>query len=288
MVNYTFKEFKTILNKLKFPDSWFWCKYTINPYSGCEHACIYCDARSNRYYLQEIQDFENDVIIKTHVDKKLDLRIKRARSLLPDVVAMGGVNDAYQPIEIKAKNTQKILKVFAKYKFPVSVSTKSNLFTRDIDLFNKIASDTWFTLAVSITTMNEELSRFLEPFSSTPQERLDALKKVKENAPNVQVGVNLMPVIPYICDSKENMEKIVRKSKKIGVDFILFGGLTLRDSQKDFFIKQLQNSKYKNFIHPLLDLYSGNKNIWSDYYEKLNKKILDLHKRYEISIRTKR
>ncbi len=210
MVNYTFKEFKTILNKLKFPDSWFWCKYTINPYSGCEHACIYCDARSNRYYLQEIQDFENEVIIKKSVDKKLDLRIKRARSLLPDVVAMGGVNDAYQPIEIKAKNTQKILKVFAKYKFPVSISTKSNLFTRDIDLFNKIAIDTWFTIAVSITTMNEELSRFLEPFSSTPQERLDALKKVKENAPNVQVGVNLMPVIPYILDSKEMVVEIVR------------------------------------------------------------------------------
>jgi DNA repair photolyase len=170
----------------------------------------------------------------------------------------------------------------------VSVSTKSNLFTRDIDLFNKIATDTWFTIAVSITTMNEELSRFLEPFSSTPQERLDALKKVKENAPNVQVGVNLMPVIPYICDSIENMEEIVRKSKEVDIDFILFGGLTLRDSQKDFFIKKLKNSKYKNFIHPLLDLYSGNKNIWSDYYKKLNKKILDLHNRYEISIRTKR
>ena len=288
MVNYVFKEFKTILNKLKFPDSWFWCKYTINPYSGCEHACIYCDARSNRYYLQEIQDFENEVIIKTYVDKKLDLRIKRARSLLPDVVAMGGVNDAYQPIEIKAKNTQKILKVFAKFKFPVSVSTKSNLFIRDIDLFNKIANDTWFTIAVSITTMNEELSRFLEPFSSTPQERLEALKKVKENAPNVQVGVNLMPVIPYICDSKENMEEIVRKSKEVGIDFILFGGLTLRDSQKDFFIKKLKNSKHKDFILPLLDLYSGNKNIWSDYNKKLNKKILDLRNRYEISIRTKR
>ncbi|KKN38976.1 hypothetical protein LCGC14_0747920, partial [marine sediment metagenome] len=148
--------------------------------------------------------------------------------------------------------------------------------------------DTWFTIAVSITTMNEELSRFLEPFSSTPQERLDALKKVKENAPNVQVGVNLMPIIPYICDSKENMEEIVRKSKKVGIDFILFGGLTLRDSQKDFFIKKLKNSKYKNFIPPLLDLYSGNKNIWSDYYKKLNKKILDLQKKYDLAIRVKR
>ena len=78
MVKYSYKEFKTALNKLKYPDTWFWSRYTINPYSGCEHACIYCDARSNRYYLEH--DFENEVIIKKDIDKKLNLRIKRART----------------------------------------------------------------------------------------------------------------------------------------------------------------------------------------------------------------
>ena len=120
MVKYTYKEFKTVLNKIKFPDSWFWTRYTINPYSGCAHACIYCDARSQRYYLNH--DFENEVIIKTNTEKKLELRIKRARTLLPDVVGPGGVNDAYQPIEEKVENTKKILKIFAKYKYPLNIS----------------------------------------------------------------------------------------------------------------------------------------------------------------------
>ena len=84
MVKYIYKEFKSVLNKLKFPDSWFWSRYTLNTYSGCAHACIYCDARSERYY---IENFENEVIIKTDFDKKLDQRLKRARTLLPDVIA---------------------------------------------------------------------------------------------------------------------------------------------------------------------------------------------------------
>jgi len=148
MVIYRYKEFKSVINKLKYPDSWFWARYTLNTYSGCAHACIYCDARSQRYYLN---DFENEVIVKTNFDKKLDLRIKRARTLLPDVIAPGGVNDAYQPIERKIENTRKVLQVIAKHKFPINIATKSNLITRDIDILKKIADDTWCTTGFSIT-----------------------------------------------------------------------------------------------------------------------------------------
>ncbi len=288
MVKYINREFKTALNKLKFPDSWFWARYTINPYSGCEHACVYCDARSNRYYLQEIQDFENEVIIKTDINKKLDLRIKRARTLLPDVVAMGGVNDAYQQIEEKAENTMKILKIFVKYKYPVCISTKSNLITRDIELFEKIAINTWCAIGFSITTMDEELARFLEPFSSTPEERLDALKKIKHKAPNAQVGINFMPIIPFLCDNNKNLDEVIQKSSEAGAEFVLFSGLTLRDSQKDFFIKKLKKSNYKDLTQPLLDLYNGKIKSWQEYYMRLNKKLLNLCKKYNLKVRMKR
>ena len=286
-MKYIEKEFKTAINKLKYPDGWFWCRYTINPYSGCEHACIYCDARSERYYLQEVQDFESEVLIKTNIDKKLDLKIKRARTMLPDVVAMGGVNDAYQPIEEKAENTLKILKVFAKYKYPVSISTKSNLITRDIELFDKVASDTWCTIAFSIITIDEELARFLEPNSSTPEERFIALEKIKKEAPNVQVGINFMPIIPFLCDDDKNLESVVRKSSESGAEFILFGGLTLRDSQENFFIKKLRNSKYRDVVQPLLDLYHGRSNF-NKYHLKLNAKLLKLCRKYNIQVRAKR
>lgn len=286
-IKYTYKEFKTVLNKLKFPDSWFWTRYTINPYSGCQHACIYCDARSERYYLS--QDFENEIIIKENVDRKLDLKIKRARTLLIDVVGAGGVNDAYQPIELKAKNTKKILNIFAKNRFPVNIATKSKLILRDIDILNKIGEDSWCTVGFSISTTNIELAKFLEPFSSTPSERLEALKILKKEAPNVQVGTYFIPIIPFLEDNEENLENVVKQSKEAGADFVLFSpGLTMRDSQAQFFINKLKNSKYANIVQPLLELFKGQTHPPLDYATIINKKVLNYCGKYDMPVRLKR
>ena len=281
------KEFKTALNKLKYPDSWFWCRYTINPYSGCAHTCIYCDARSQRYYLS--QDFENEVIVKTNLDKILDKRIKNSRTLLPDVIGPGGVCDAYQPIELEVENTLKILKVIEKHKFPVNIATKSNLITRDMEILNSIAKDTWCTVGFSITTMNEELARFLEPHSSSPNERLEALKQIKQNAPNIQVGTYFMPIIPFLEDNNENLNAVIKKSKEAGADFVIFApGLTLRDAQADFFFKKLQESKYNHVVKPLLNLYKGQMGPPKGYVNKIHQKLLTLCQKYDIAVREKR
>ncbi len=281
------REFKTALNKLKFPDSWFWCRYTINPYSGCAHTCIYCDARSQRYYLD--QDFENEIIVKTNIDKKLDQRIRRARKLLPDVIGPGGVCDAYQPIEKEVENTLKILKVIAKHKFPLNIATKSKTITRDIELLNKIAEDTWCTVGFSITTTDDELAQFLEPNSSPPKERLEAIKQIKTKAPNIQVGTYFMPIIPFLEDNDENLEDVIKQSKKAGADFILFSpGLTIRDQQAEFFIKKLKNSKYENIVNPLLNLYKGQIYPPTDYVNKLHPKLLNYCEEYGLPIREKR
>jgi DNA repair photolyase len=286
MVNYIYREYKSVLNKLKYPDSWFWSRYTLNTYSGCAHACIYCDARSQRYYLE---DFENEVIIKTMFDKKLDLRLKRAHSLLPDVIAPGGVNDAYQPIEKKIEHTRKVFQVIAKYKYPINIATKSKLVTRDIDILNKIASDTWCTVGFSITTTNEELAKFLEPHSSSPSERLEALNFIKNKAPKIQVGTYLIPIIPFLTDDEENLENVIRKSKEAGADFVLFSpGLTLRDSQAQYFINKLKKSKFSNVVKPLLNLYKGEIHPPSNYCKTINTKALKLCQKYEIDIRVKR
>jgi len=283
----SYKEFKTALNKLKYPDSWFWCRYTINPYSGCAHTCIYCDARSERYYLS--QDFETEVIVKSNIDKNLDQRIKRSRTLLPDVIGPGGVCDAYQPIELEVENTLKILKVIEKHKYPVNIATKSNLITRDINILNRIANDTWCTVGFSITTINEELAQFLEPHSSSPKERLEALKLIKQKAPNVQVGTYFMPIIPFLEDNDENLIDVIKQTKKAGADFILFSpGLTIRDQQAEFFIKKLKNSKYKHIVKSLLNLYKGQIYPPADYVKKLHPKLLSYCEEYELPIREKR
>ena len=281
------KEFKTALNKLKYPDSWFWCRYTINPYSGCAHTCIYCDARSQRYYLN--QDFENEIIVKTNLDKILDKRIKNSRKLLPDVIGPGGVCEAYQPIELEVENTLKILKVIEKHRFPVNIATKSDLIIRDMEILNRIGKDTWCTVGFSITTMNEELARFLEPHSSSPNERLEALKQIKQNAPYVQVGTYFMPIIPFLEDNDENLKAVIKKSKEAGADFVIFApGLTLRDAQADFFFKKLQESKYNHVVKPLLNLYKGQMGPPKGYVNKIHQKLLTLCQKYDIAVREKR
>ncbi len=286
MVKYIYKEFKSALNKLKFPDSWFWSRYTLNTYSGCAHACIYCDARSQRYY---IEDFENEVIIKTNFDKKLDQRFKRARTLLPDIIAPGGVNDAYQPIERKIEHTRKVLGIIAKYKFPINIATKSDLITRDIDILQKIAADTWCTIGFSISTSDDELAEFLEPFSSKPSERLEALKTIKKKAPNIQIGTYFIPIIPFLEDNDENLEDVIKKSKDAGADFILFSpGLTLRDSQAQYFINKLKKSKYTHIVKLLLNLYKGQIHPPSDYTKRINTRLWDLCQKCKINIRVKR
>ena len=242
MVKYRYKEFKSVLNKLKYPDSWFWARYTLNTYSGCAHACIYCDARSQRYYLE---DFENEVIIKTNFEKKLDQRFKRARTLLPDIIAPGGVNDAYQPIEQKIEHSRKVLQVIAKHKFPINIATKSKLVVRDIDILKEIAKETWSTVGFSISTLNEELAKFLEPHSSSPSERLKALHTIKLKAPEIQVGIYFMPIIPFLEDDDASLEDVIKQSKKAGAEFVLFApGLTLRDAQAQFFIKKLKKINF--------------------------------------------
>ncbi len=286
MVKYTYKEFKSVLNKLKYPDSWFWSRYTLNTYSGCAHACIYCDARSQRYYLE---NFENEVIIKTNFDKKLDQRLKRARSLLPDVIAPGGVNDAYQPIEKKIEHTRKVFQVIAKHKYPINIATKSKLVTRDIDILENIANDTWCTVGFSITTTDEEIAKFLEPNSSIPSERLSALKYIKKKAPNIQVGTYFIPIIPYLTDNDENLEAVIKKSKDAGADFVLFApGLTLRDSQAQFFINKMKKSTFANVIKPILNLYKGEIHPPANYCQKINTKVWKLCQKYGINVRVKR
>ncbi|MFX1414057.1 MAG: radical SAM protein [Promethearchaeota archaeon] len=283
----TYKEFKSTLNKLKYPDSWFWARYTINPYSGCAHTCIYCDARSQRYYLE--QDFESEIIVKIGLDKKLENRITRARTLLPDVVGPGGVCDAYQPAEKEVLNTRRILEILTKYKFPVNIATKSNLIIRDIDILKQIAKDTWCTIGFSITTTNEELAKFLEPYSSSPYERLKAIHIIKQQVPEIQVGTYFIPIIPYLEDDDDNLEDVIKQSKKAGAKFILFSpGLTLRDAQAQFFIDKLKQSKYSSVVRPILELYKGRMHPPANYTRECHLKLYKLCQDYDLDVRIKR
>ncbi|MHA1682460.1 MAG: radical SAM protein [Promethearchaeota archaeon] len=286
MVKVVVKQFKSIINKLAMIDSWFWCKYTVNPYQGCEHACIYCDGRSQRYYMHD--DFEQTIHIKSGADRKLDERLAKSRTFLPDVIGFGGVCDAYQPVERKHEISRKLLKVFLKHEFPVFISTKSKLILRDMDILSEIAKKSWCTVNFTITTVNDELSTFLEPGAPSSSERFDAMNLLKKKHPEIQVGTNLMPVIPFLEDSEENLEGIVRETKRNGGDHILFGpGVTLRDTQGEFFFRKI--ARYNRELEKKLRAFHAMGFRGSaDWTFRVNQNCLKFCKKQDIAFRVKR
>jgi DNA repair photolyase len=294
-IKYEKKKFKSILNTFKFIDSWFWCKYSLNPYNGCEFACTYCDSRSHKYHLHS--DFDQTVIVKENVKEMLDNRLSRARTLLPDIVAISGSCDPYQNAEKKFENTRQCLEVLVKHNYPVNISTKSTFVTRDIELLSTIGKYAWCAVSITITTNDDKLSGFLEPNAPVPAKRFETIKELKKNK-YLQVGVNLMPIVPFLYDSEENLEELIRLSKDAGADYILFGpGMTMRDNQAAWFFKRL-NDEYPDLVEKYLKLYNaeltpeneykGSYGPSKSYSKKITKKILELCEKYDLSYRMKR
>ena len=291
MVKYEVKQVKSILNKMKYIDSWFWCRYTLNSFNGCEHACTYCDARSDRYYLH--QDFDKTIYIKTNAATLLDTKFKNTRTLEKDVIAMAGTSDGYQPAEKTSENTKKILQVILKHGFPVNISTKNKLIVRDLDLFNAIAQKSWANIAFTITSVDQDLTNFLEPRASPITDRFAAINQISQYFPEINVGINLMPIIPLLHDNHNDLEELIRKGKEAGAQYILFApGVTLRDNQGQFFLKRLK--KYlegKNKIelfHQFASIFGPDGKHPQAYYHQKNLEILELCQKYKMSIEVPR
>jgi DNA repair photolyase len=296
MVRYERKDFKTILNKFKYIDGWFWCRYSVNPYSGCEFACTYCDSRSHKYHLHP--EFDQIIYAKNDVGQMLDGRLSRARTLLPDVVAIGGSGDAYQPAEERFRNTRRILEVLLKHHYPVFISTKSDLVRRDADLLGSIARDSWCTVAATITTFDHEVTGVMEPRAPPPEKRLEAIWKIKRKRPEIQTGINLIPVIPFLTDGEEDLTEVISKAKGVGVDFVLFGsGMTMRDDQARWFLTRIEEIR-PDLLSGYLDLYEatfdpvrgyqGKYGPESGYLKKIDNLLLRLCEENELPYRTKR
>jgi DNA repair photolyase len=295
MVNYVETEFKTVLNVNKFIDSWFWVKYAINPYNGCQFGCIYCDSRSAKYHLPV--DFQNTILVKKDIGAMLDKRLTNARTLLPDIVGTGGTTDPYQPAERKYENTKQCLQILAKHRYPVLVGTKSNLVLRDLDLLEMVAKNNWCTVGITITTTDPEKAKFLETSAPSPEDRFNTIRSIKERAKHVQAGVWLIPVVPFLTDSKSDIEEVVRASKEAGADFVLFGGgMTMRDMQANWFLKYL-HEKYQTLIEKYEELYrfKYNPQIYGGQYEppkdystNITRNFLAIAEKYQIPTRMKR
>lgn len=225
---------KSVLNKHKNRDNLFLENYTLNPYSGCSFNCIYCYIQGSKYG----GDDSNNLSIKINAPKILIKQLKkRAIKREYGIIALGSSTEPYLNIEEELGLTRELLQIIYRFKFPLHIITKSNLILRDLDILMKIntSSNLPFDLktklkhnvivSFSFSTINEKLAKIFEPGAPSPWERLETMQKLKEEG--FMVGVNLMPVLPFLSDSEENLDKMITEMEYYGADFVMVGGLTL-------------------------------------------------------------
>ncbi len=221
---------RTIISHNNSPDVGF--DYSINPYRGCEHGCIYCYARPTHEYLgfSAGLDFETRIMVKTDAPRLLREELSRPK-YQPVHLAMSGVTDCYQPIERKLRLTRGCLEVLAECNNPVSIITKNHLVTRDIDLLSPLARINAALVFVSITTLDPALQRVMEPRTSTPRDRLAAISEL--SSAGIPVGVMVAPVIPGLTDHE--MPDILDAASKAGARSAGYTALRLPFGVKDLF-----------------------------------------------------
>jgi DNA repair photolyase len=205
---------RTIIAHNTSPDVGF--EYSINPYRGCEHGCIYCYARPTHEYL----DLSAGIDFETKIFVKLDAPQLLRRELMnpkwePQRLAISGVTDCYQPIERKLQITRKCLEVLAEFRNPCSLITKNHLITRDIDLLAPMARDGLAIAILSVTTLDHELAAKMEPRTSSPARRLDAIRKL--SGAGIPTGVMVAPLIPGLTDHE--MPSILQAAADAGATF---------------------------------------------------------------------
>ena len=186
---------KTIVNKVASPD--IRMEFSMNPYQGCEHGCIYCFARNTHEFwgYSAGLDFERKILVKKNAPQLLEEKLK-SKNWKAVTIVMSGNTDCYQPCEKQFEITRKCLEIFLKYKHPVSIITKNSLVVRDLDILKQLAIDNLIAVSISITSLSEKTRQLLEPRTATIKKRLETVKILSENG--IPVHVMLAPIIPGI------------------------------------------------------------------------------------------
>lgn len=287
-----YKEVKSILNKHKKRDSWFLDDYSVNPYEGCGFNCTYCYVHGSKYG----ENLAEKIVIKKDAADILDRQLgKLAKKNEFGFIAVGSATDGYMQVEEEIGLTREFLKIILKHRFPVFISTKSELIKRDFDLLKQIDETAILPEALkrnpgrgviisfSFSTLDEKLARNIESGAPAPQKRLDTLKLCSDNG--FLCGVNAMPLLPFITDTDEELEKIIAAARQHGANFILIAGLTLfghdeRDNKQLIF--SFLRSQYPHLIKKYEDMYGSVHYPSWQYQQQLKKRADALCEKYKI------
>lgn len=274
MANYKEITCTTACNRLKRKIPFAW---DLNIYRGCEHGCRYCYAMYSHQYLNSEKYFD-DIYVKTNIAELLEKQLS-SPSWQREVVNIGGVTDSYQPVESHYKLMPEILKLMIRYKTPCIISTKSDLILRDYDLIAELASITYVNVAATITCVDENIRRDIEPGGVESMRRFKMLKEFSKT--NASTGLHFMPIITYLTDNRENVELLYLNARESRVSYVLPGVLYLRGKTRQAFFDFILE-KYPNIYESIKNLYRTG-SAGREYKDELYKMVNELKVKYELS-----
>ena len=214
---------------------WFGADHTMNIYRGCCHGCLYCDSRSDCY---QIDGFDT---VRAKADALRVLRDDLARKVRPAFICTGSMSDPYNPFEEELELTRHALELIDAYGCGVAIATKSDLIVRDIDVLTSIQDHSPVICKLTVTTADDALAAKIEPNAPPPARRLAALEKLA--GAGLFAGVLLMPVLPFLEDSGENVLSVVEGAAGAGAKFIYPAfGVTMRQGQREYFLDGLERA----------------------------------------------
>ena len=257
---------KTIVNKVDSPDIPF--MYSLNPYQGCEHGCVYCYARNSHEYwgFSAGQDFEQKIIIKKNAPEKLE-ELFSSKKWKCAPISLSGNTDCYQPIERKQKITRRLLEICLKYQNPVGIITKNKLILRDLDILKKLNEKKLVQVYISITGMDEKIRRKMEPRTATYQARFEVIKQLSENG--IPVGVMNAPIIPGLND--QAMYEVLRQASMHGARVAGYTTVRLNGAIGPIFTDWIQKAfplKAEKVLSLISDCHNGKLNS-SNFGERM-------------------
>ena len=251
--------------------------HDLNPYRGCTIGCRYCFAQYSHHYVG-LENFFRDIIVKENAGVCLDNELSKKHKRFQ--VKIGGVTDAYQPLEKKFGLMPEILSVFERHRFPIFISTKSDLILRDLELIKRLAEVTAVDIAVSISCFDEANAKIIEPGAATPQKRIDALSQFTDFARSTSI-LN-MPIIPFISDSPAELENLFAASRKARIGNMVSYPLSLRSSQvKQKFFKLVKRN-FPMIYNDFENMFMRSSSPDPGYVKGLMQTIGSLREKYEL------
>jgi DNA repair photolyase len=241
---------KHLLSPVKFDgNKWFGIDYIMNLYKGCNHGCIYCDSRSNKYH---IDNFDK-VKLKRNIETILYYELKKYKK---GIINLGAMSDSYNNIEKKYLATRNALQIIEKFGYGLSVETKSDLIIRDIDVIYEISKKSSALVKFSISSSDDHISKLIEPNVCCTSERLKAVEKL--SGKSLIVGVLIAPVLPFITDAEDNISNIIERAYQHGANFIYTKlGMTMRTGQREYYYKCL-DEKFPHLKSKYMRTYREN------------------------------